>query len=128
MMTREEVLAEMESSYAEMTPEEQNSVVTADDNGKEYTPTMLLQEVRGDTEVGKLYVQAWSQNKDARADMEKIIAALMGGGPVPPGMGVKVLSLDELEEMLGEDPEGEFEEATADDLCGDPNCGHHHKN
>jgi len=78
-MTREQVLAEMELSYAEMTEQEQNDVLFAD-GGVDWTPTLLLAEVRGDTEIGKKYVQSWSANKEANAGLESLLAALLGGG------------------------------------------------
>src|SRR5258706_12515669 len=78
-MTREQVLAEMESSYNEMTEEEQNGVLFSD-LGVDWTPTLLLAEVRGNTEIGQKYVQSWSDNKASNAGLEELLAALLGGG------------------------------------------------
>jgi hypothetical protein len=79
MMTREEVLAEMETSFAEMTDDLKSTVLFTDE-GKEWTPTLLLEEVRNDTETGKSYVIAWSQNKGIQ-QMEDLLSALLA----PPG-------------------------------------------
>lgn len=76
-MTREQVLAQMESSYAEMTDDEKNEAVVERD-GVSWTPTMLLAEVRNDTDFGKEYVEMWSKNQDALA-MEDLLFALLGG-------------------------------------------------
>lgn len=78
-MTREQVLAEMESSYAEMTEQEQNDVLFSD-GGVDWTPSLLLAEVRGDTEIGKKYVKSWSDNKESNVLLESLLASLLGGG------------------------------------------------
>jgi hypothetical protein len=77
-MTREQVLAEMEASFAEMTEQEQTEVLFSD-GGIDWSPTLLLAEVRGDTDIGKKYVKSWSDNKEANAGLESLLAALLGG-------------------------------------------------
>jgi len=67
MMTREEVLAEMEADFKFMTVEEQEEPFFADTDGKELSPKDLIEAVRNDTEFGKQYVRAWSDNKEAMA-------------------------------------------------------------
>ena len=79
-MTRDQVLAEMESSYAEMTEQEQSDVLFTDDNGVDWTPTSLLAEVRGDTEIGQNYVKRWSESKESNSLLESLLASLLGGG------------------------------------------------
>lgn len=78
-MTREQVLAEMEASFAEMTEVEQNEVLFSD-LGRDWTPTALLAEVRGDTEIGQNYVKSWSDNKEKNVLLESLLASLLGGG------------------------------------------------
>lgn len=75
-MTRDEVLAEMEASFSEMTEKEQNEVLF-NDSGVDWSPSLLLAEVRGDTEIGREYVKRWSESKEANASL---LAALLGGG------------------------------------------------
>jgi hypothetical protein len=77
MMTREEVLAEMEASFAEM-PEDMKTEVLFSDGNTDWTPTLLLEEIRNDTEMGKQYVVAWSD----RQDMLRILDSILG--PVSP--------------------------------------------
>ena len=77
-MTREEVLAEMEASYQGMTEEEKNDFILHED-GIDWTPTLLLEAVRNDTEFGKKYVQIWSSNKEANAFLDSLLAAILGG-------------------------------------------------
>jgi len=78
-MTREQVLAEMEASFNEMTEEEQTSVLFTD-GGVDWTPTLLLAEVRHDTETGQKYVKSWDDNKQSNALLESLLASLLGGG------------------------------------------------
>jgi hypothetical protein len=78
MMTREEVLAEMEASFATM-PEDIKTEVLFTEAGKDWTPTLLLEEVRNDTEMGQKYVKSWSANKEARAALLDIFDLLLGG-------------------------------------------------
>ena len=66
-MTREEVLAEMEEDFRFMTTEEQETPFFAAADGKDLSPKNLIEEVRNDTELGKQYVQAWSDNREAMA-------------------------------------------------------------
>jgi hypothetical protein len=77
-MTREQVLAEMESSFAEMTEEEQNEVLF-NDLGRDWSPVALLAEVRNDTEIGQNYVKSWSDNKEKNSLLESLLASLLGG-------------------------------------------------
>src|SRR5665213_954711 len=60
MMTREEVLASMEASFKEMSQEQQTATFFTED-GKDWSPALLLEEVRNDTEIGKKYVVKWSE-------------------------------------------------------------------
>jgi hypothetical protein len=78
-MTHEEVLAEMEASFSEMTEEERTSVLFSD-QGTDWTPTLLLAEVRGNTETGQKYVKSWADNKDSNLLLESLLASLLGGG------------------------------------------------
>ncbi len=78
-MTREQVLAEMEASY-ELMEEKTRSEVLFTEQGTDWTPTLLLAEVRNDTDFGRLYVEKWSQNKEANVGLEQLLAALLGGG------------------------------------------------
>lgn len=100
-MTREQVLAEMEASYEQM-DEEIRSEVLFTEQGQDWTPTLLLQEVRDNTDFGNLYVEKWSQNKDAQAgSLEALLAALLGGGmtcgdPDCPNCHGEVRPFDEL--------------------------------
>ena len=78
-MTRDQVLAQMESSFAEMSEDQQNEVLFTD-GGVDWTPTLLLTEVRGDTEIGQKYVQSWSDNQEKNSLLESLLASLLGGG------------------------------------------------
>lgn len=78
-MTREQVLAEMEADYELMTDEERNGVLF-NHEGKDWTPALLIQEVRDNTEYGQGYVQSWSLNREQQAGIEDLLAALLGGG------------------------------------------------
>ena len=94
-MTRDQVLAEMQASYEQMTDEQRNEVLF-NEQGRDWTPTLLLAEVQNDTEYGKLYVKAWGLNKEKIAQED----ALLG---------------DLLLALLGGSAEGLM-------TCGDPNC------
>ena len=83
MMTREQVLAEMEASFADM-PEDLKTQVLYNERGTDWTPALLLEEVRNDTEYGKLYVESWSKNKELRAK-DGLLAALLESLLGPPG-------------------------------------------
>ncbi len=76
-MTRDQVLAEMQASYELMSVEQRNEVLF-NEQGRDWTPTLLLEEVRNETEYGKLYVQAWGRNKD-KILMEDLLLALLTG-------------------------------------------------
>jgi len=77
-MTREQVLAEMEASYEQMTVEQRDEVLF-NERGQDWTPTLLLQEVRNDTEYGKLYVESWGRKKEEDAFLLDLLSALLGG-------------------------------------------------
>lgn len=77
MMTRAEVLAQMESSFKEMTPAQQTTPFFTED-GKDWSPALLLEEVRNDTEMGKRYVAQWSKtNSTIPASSYEEILAMM---------------------------------------------------
>ena len=78
-MTREQVLAQMESDYELMTDDVRNGVLYHED-GVDWTPTLLIAEVRNDTEYGKKYVQSWSQNQEDKDALRKLLAFVLGGG------------------------------------------------
>lgn len=84
-MTREQVLAEMEASFSEM-DESTKTEVLFTDGETGYTPTLLLQAVRDNTEYGQRYVKIWEQNKVANAQIDALLAQLLGGGPQPGDM------------------------------------------
>lgn len=76
-MTREEVLAQMESSFKEMTPTQQTTSFFSEE-GKDWSPALLLEEVRNDTEMGKRYVAQWSKaNSTPVASSYEDILAMM---------------------------------------------------
>lgn len=77
-MTREQVLAEMEADYEQMSEEERNSFLFAHD-GKDWTPALLIQEVRDNTEYGQGYVQSWSANREQQAGLMQLLESLLGG-------------------------------------------------
>jgi hypothetical protein len=79
-MTREQVLAEMEADFELMTSEDRNSFLFTHE-GKDWTPALLIQEVRDNTAYGQSYVQSWSANRDQQGQLEQLLAALLGGGP-----------------------------------------------
>lgn len=76
-MTREQVLAEMEASYEKM-PQETRDKVLFNEQGRDWTPTLLLEEVRNDTEYGKLYVESWSRKKEEDDLLLQLLASLLG--------------------------------------------------
>lgn len=78
-MTREQVLADMEADYEQMTDAERNEVLF-NERGQDWTPTLLLAEVRADSEYGKLYVEAWSRKKEEDAFLFDLLSQLLGGG------------------------------------------------
>ena len=75
MMTREEVLAEMQADFDTMTEEEKSEKLFERDS-KMWTPRLLLEEVRNDTEIGKWFMGVWEENKNADAQMQAIESAL----------------------------------------------------
>lgn len=79
-MTREQVLAEMEASYEKMSEEKRNEVLF-NERGQDWTPTLLLAEVRNDTEYGKLYAESWSAHKEEGELLRGLLAALLGDAP-----------------------------------------------
>lgn len=80
MMTQEEVLAQMESSFAEM-PEDIKTTVLFTENGTDWTPTLLLEAVRNDTEFGRLYAKSWAVDKEEKSALLSLLDAILG----PPG-------------------------------------------
>jgi len=78
-MTREQVLAEMEADFEQMTEEDRNGVLFSD-SGTDWTPSLLIQSVRDNTEFGQNYVKSWSANREQQAGLEDLLAALLGGG------------------------------------------------
>lgn len=76
-MTREQVLAEMEASYEKM-PQDVREKVLFTEHGQDWTPTLLLAEVRNDTEYGKLYVESWGRKKEEDDQLLQLLAALLG--------------------------------------------------
>lgn len=78
-MTREEVLAEMEADFAQMTDEEKNGVLFRDAD-KDWTPALLIEEVRNATEYGVKYAESWSLNKEQNSLLDGLLAALLGDG------------------------------------------------
>lgn len=76
-MTREQVLAQMEASYEKM-PQDIRDKVLFHEKGQDWTPTLLLAEVRNDTEYGKLYVESWAREQEERQLLEGLLAALLG--------------------------------------------------
>lgn len=79
-MTREQVLAQMEEDYAQMDEEFRNEVLFTE-RDINWTPTLLIEEVRNDTEYGKLYVQSWSRAAEERALLDGLLSALLGDNP-----------------------------------------------
>jgi len=78
-MTREQVLAEMEADFEQMTEEDRSGVLFSD-SGTDWTPNLLIQAVRDNTEFGQNYVKSWSANREQQAGLEDLLAALLGGG------------------------------------------------
>jgi hypothetical protein len=93
MMTREEVLAEMEADFAIMNEEEKNMFLFTHED-QDWTPNKLIVEVRNSTPFGLLYVEQWSANKQARVSLDQLLALLMGA----PGVEVIDLTLEEDDE------------------------------
>jgi hypothetical protein len=85
-MTREQVLAEMEESFNTDLDEKTRTSVLFSDGGQEWTPALLLEAVRDNTEMGQRYVKQWEQNKIANAQVDELLAMLLGGGPQPGDM------------------------------------------
>lgn len=71
------MLAQMESSFSEMTPATQTTPFFTEE-GKDWSPALLLEEVRNDTEMGKRYVAQWSKtNSTPVASSYEDILAMM---------------------------------------------------
>ncbi len=77
-MTREQVLAEMEASFNEMTEEEKTGTLFTEGD-KNWSPALLLEEVRNNTEIGQQYVLNWSDNKEANMMLDELLAGLLDG-------------------------------------------------
>ena|SRR5271157_484180 len=80
MMTREEVLTEMEASFETM-PEELKTSVLFNYADQDWTPTSLLEAVRSGSEMGLKYADSWAQNKADQQALLDMLDALLG----PPG-------------------------------------------
>lgn len=78
-MTREQVLAEMEESFGEMRDETKTTVLFRE-NDQDWTPTLLLEEVRNNTEMGQRYAKLWEQNGESNAILDQLLAQLLGEG------------------------------------------------
>jgi hypothetical protein len=77
-MTREQVLAQMEADY-EIMPDEIRNKVLFTEEGVDYTPTLLIAEVRNDTDFGKRYVQSWARNVEEQSALFDLLGVLLGG-------------------------------------------------
>jgi len=78
-MTREQVLAEMEEGFTQMSEEDKTTVLFSYED-KDWSPNLLLEEVRQDTDFGKKYVEEWSRNKEDRMALESLLDTLLGAG------------------------------------------------
>lgn len=78
-MTREQVLAQMEADYNEVMTEEERNEVLFTDSGIDWTPTLLIEAVRNDTDFGKQYVESWARNQEQQAGLQDLLAALLSG-------------------------------------------------
>jgi hypothetical protein len=81
-MTREEVLAEMETSFNNDLTEPDRHTPLFEKDGKEWTPAMLLEEVRNSTEIGNWYVQQWSSYQEhltALQPVREMLTKLLSG-------------------------------------------------
>lgn len=96
-MTREQVLAEMEESFNGMDEKTKNEVLFTDGETG-YTPTLLLQAVRDNTEYGQRYTKIWEQNKAANAQVDELLAMLLGG----PGPGAMTCGQPDCPHCKGE--------------------------
>jgi hypothetical protein len=87
MMTREEVLTEMQEGFDHMTPEVRETTILTKD-GKNWTPNMIMEAIRNDTEDGQRFAREWSEDRDLQAkeeeDMKMLLDLLLGGAPPPP--------------------------------------------
>lgn len=81
-MTHEEVLAQMEADYKIMTPEVRETVLF-NGEGKDWTPTMLIEEVRSGSEVGHRYTNNWAMSVEEEELLSKLKDILFGDGPLP---------------------------------------------
>lgn len=81
-MTHEQVLAEMEESFGQMQDETKTTVLFRE-NDQDWTPTLLLEEVRTGTEMGLRYAKLWEQNGESNAMLDALLEQLLGGGPQP---------------------------------------------
>jgi|SRR5579885_908734 len=78
-MTREQVLAQMEQDFNDvMTDAERNEVLFTEE-GIDWTPTLLIEAVRNDTDFGKRYVESWSRHQEQQAGLQDLLAALLSG-------------------------------------------------
>ena len=77
MMTQAQVLVQMEESFGRM-KEEDKTRTLFNDGEKDWTPTLMLEEVRGDTERGQKYAKNWAQNQEDIA-MLTLLDGILGG-------------------------------------------------
>lgn len=84
-MTREQVLAQMESDFNDVMTDEERNEVLFNEEGIDWTPTLLIEAVRNDTDFGKRYVESWSRNQEQQAGLQDLLAALLGGGAMTCG-------------------------------------------
>ena len=77
-MTREQVLAEMEESFGTM-DEELKTKVLFREGDQDWSPTLLLEAVRNNTEFGVRYTKSWEQNKEDNAILDQLLGDLLGG-------------------------------------------------
>lgn len=109
MMTHEEVLAEMEKSFSDMTPPDRQEVVVKID-GKTFYPKDVLEEVRSGSELGHRFSAAWAQSNESESVMMDALATILGMDKNDPGFLAEAKKL-----MASED---HF-------TCADPSCDLH---
>lgn len=63
-MTHDETLVEMEKDFNLMTDKEKDTILFFQD-GKDWSPKLLLEEVRNKTEMGLSFAKQWASNHEA---------------------------------------------------------------